>query len=340
MRNMGRILIFSVIFLSLLEGWAQAGNLKFIDSDQQVQRGARQNMDRLVISEVMASSQNPVQDEDGDSVSWIELYNGSSSAINLDGYSIANDDADWRFPEVRIAPRSYLLIYASRKNRTEASLHTNFQVSDKGDKITLRDAVGSVIDEAFIGEMQRGFSRGIQDGVYLLMEPTPGRANEMQSAPAKIVINEVMTNNTSTLADLDGQYHGWVELHNSGNLAVDLGGFSFIYGEHKWTFPELEIASGAFQTVFISGKKDVSSATGEYHADFQFRKETGILKLTDGSGRMVDQMVLRDMPENVSRGRLNVKPWTVVYFEEATPGQDNASVGSARRLGIQQTVKN
>ena len=46
----------------------------------------------------------------------------------------------------------------------------------------------------------------------------------------RIVINEVCAKNT-TFAAADGQYYDWVELYNSSDGIIDLGGYGLGVGE-------------------------------------------------------------------------------------------------------------
>ncbi|NIP93008.1 MAG: lamin tail domain-containing protein, partial [Akkermansiaceae bacterium] len=57
----------------------------------------------LVISELMASNQDTLDDEDGDSEDWIEIFNQSGTAVNLDGWFLTDDDTNlrkWPIPSV------------------------------------------------------------------------------------------------------------------------------------------------------------------------------------------------------------------------------------------------
>src|ERR1700679_1813570 len=57
------------------------------------------------ISEFMATNQNTVQDEDGDSSPWIEIFNPATSDVNLNGWEITDSMTnlmEWRFPNVTI----------------------------------------------------------------------------------------------------------------------------------------------------------------------------------------------------------------------------------------------
>ena len=80
---------------------------------------------QLLLNEFSSSNISRLTDEDGEYNDWIELFNNSAAEINLEGYHLS-DDADflkkWTFPAVPLRPYSYLLIFASDKNRTALPL--------------------------------------------------------------------------------------------------------------------------------------------------------------------------------------------------------------------------
>jgi hypothetical protein len=84
-----------------------------------------------IINEFMASNDNTLDDVDGNSSDWIELYNPGDTPLNLDGYYLTHDPQDldrWRLPAVTINAGGYLVIFASEKNRINPvqELHTDF----------------------------------------------------------------------------------------------------------------------------------------------------------------------------------------------------------------------
>jgi hypothetical protein len=65
-------------------------------------------------------------DEDSEYQDWIELYNHTSSSINLNGYHLSDDASflkKWTFPSVSVKPWSYLLVFASDKNRNQTPVN-------------------------------------------------------------------------------------------------------------------------------------------------------------------------------------------------------------------------
>lgn len=76
----------------------------------------------VTINEVVASNSGVIQDEDGDSPDWIELYNNGTSSVDLTGFGLSDDSSTpfkWVLPSIHLRPREYLLIFASGKDRRE-----------------------------------------------------------------------------------------------------------------------------------------------------------------------------------------------------------------------------
>jgi hypothetical protein len=105
----------------------------------------------LVINEIMGSNQVTLMDQDDDYNDWIELYNGGSSMINLEGYGLSDNPNlpfKWVFPNVSIAPNSWLIVWASGKNliNTGAPLHANFSISSSGESVVLTAPDQTTVD--------------------------------------------------------------------------------------------------------------------------------------------------------------------------------------------------
>ncbi|KAA1261226.1 CotH protein [Rubripirellula obstinata] len=95
-----------------------------------------------IISEFLASNSGGLEDVDGDSSDWIEIYNPTSETFSLDGWGLT-DDADepdkWTFPAVDLEAGESIVVFASGKDRAVASeqLHTNFGLSSSGEYLAL-----------------------------------------------------------------------------------------------------------------------------------------------------------------------------------------------------------
>jgi len=140
----------------------------------------------LVINEVMLLNTITLQDEDGDYPDWIEIKNISASSINLKGYGLSDDSINvfrWVFSDMILPANTYLIIYASGKNRNVASfpLHTNFKLKSSGTEIFLTDSLGNRIDEVTTSSLNTDISYGRDPSITSIWKyfntPTPGWAN-------------------------------------------------------------------------------------------------------------------------------------------------------------------
>jgi len=90
---------------------------------------------QVFINEIMSSNGITIADEDNDYSDWLEIYNAQESSVDLNGYGLSDDASTpfkWIFPQVTLAAKDHLLVFASDKNRTEYIRHWE-TVIDWGD---------------------------------------------------------------------------------------------------------------------------------------------------------------------------------------------------------------
>ncbi|MDB4543757.1 chitobiase/beta-hexosaminidase C-terminal domain-containing protein, partial [Akkermansiaceae bacterium] len=131
----------------------------------------------VIITEFMASNNSVIDDEDGESSDWIEIYNTGPALVNLDGFHLTDDPADltkWRVPNVTIAVEDFVIVFASAKDRDDpdSELHTNFRLSARGDYIALIDRDGTTV----LSEFGPDFPEQFEDVSYGL-EQTGNKTN-------------------------------------------------------------------------------------------------------------------------------------------------------------------
>ena len=137
----------------------------------------------VVISEFMANNDDTLVDSEGESSDWIEIFNATSTAVDLTGWSLTDDPTmlgKWNFANgTMIPPRGHLLVFASGKSLPG---HASFRLSDaEGSYLALVDPGSSVVSE-FNGypKQKEDISYG-RYGTYLeegfLLEATPGEPN-------------------------------------------------------------------------------------------------------------------------------------------------------------------
>lgn len=135
-----------------------------------------------VINEVLSSNRTVFADEDGDFGDWIELYNPDSTAYELDGHFLTDDEDElekWEFPAVEIPANGYLVVFASGKDRRSEGeeLHTSFGVSGGGEYVGLVDADGeSVLSSTLVPPLER-------DQSYILVPSDGSPSYEVSNDP-------------------------------------------------------------------------------------------------------------------------------------------------------------
>jgi len=143
----------------------------------------------LVINEFMASNQMTLEDPDepGEFPDWIEIYNGTSGTIDLEGMYLTDELQDltkWQIGAgVSIDPGQYLIFYAD-DDGTQGVYHTNYQLSSSGETIVLVDNDGKTVIDSIVFDAQlEDVSYGrFPDGDDLWgfhQSPTPGSPNQV-----------------------------------------------------------------------------------------------------------------------------------------------------------------
>jgi len=142
-----------------------------------------------------------------------------------------------------------------------------------------------------------------------------------------IFINEFQALNDSTITDPQDDYDDWVELYNSGEALVDLGGFYLtddLADPDKWAFPEgTVIDPGAFLIVWTDN--DDGDEPG-LHTSFRLSgdgEQVGLF-VPDGDGFIVvDTVTFGEQRVDWSYGREEDGNERWIEFEQPTPGQTN-----------------
>jgi hypothetical protein len=106
------------------------------------------------------------------------------------------------------------------------------------------------------------------------------------TAKADVFVSEFMAANSTTLADEDGEFPDWVELHNSGANAVSLLNWGLtdnVSKPFKWRFPATNLPPGGYLVVFASNK-DRRVPGAPLHTSFKLDAGGSYLGLTRADG--------------------------------------------------------
>lgn len=160
----------------------------------------------LVLNEMVSSNGNTLEDEDGDSSDWIELYNGRATEVWLEGWGLSDDPRRpfrWTFPAVGIPPHSHRIVFASGKDRRHpaAPLHTDFQIQAAGEPLLLTQPSGRRQDTMDPVRLREDVSVGRHpngSGPWRFFEqPSPHRSNTPQAPFDSIVFQAPEWSHTS-----------------------------------------------------------------------------------------------------------------------------------------------
>lgn len=133
------------------------------------------------------------------------------------------------------------------------------------------------------------------------------------------IISEFLASNDSELADEDGDFSDWIEIHNPDATAVDLTGWHLTDSAtklDKWTFPSVSVPAGGYLVVFASDK-DRAVVGQELHTGFKLSSGGEYLALVrpDGISVVTEFDPFPAQSEDVSFGLNN----RVVLVSEAAP---------------------
>ena len=141
-----------------------------------------------------------------------------------------------------------------------------------------------------------------------------------------IVINELMASNTKSLADPQGQYEDWLELHNLSDTTVNLTGMYLTDKTDnlkKWAFPaDTTIPAHGYLLVWLD---EDGKAEAGLHANFKLSRNGEIVMLVDTDARgnqVLDTVAFEKQEKDVALGRWPNGSGKLKQVQ-TTPGKEN-----------------
>lgn len=122
-------------------------------------------------------------------------------------------------------------------------------------------------------------------------------------------ISEFMAGDQAALADADGDFPDWIEIHNPDPAPVNLAGYFLTDDPEqpmRWRFPDLTIEPGGYRVIYASGK-DRAIPGGELHTSFRLDAGGEYLALVAPDGSTVLSAFAPAYPRQeagISYGRL------------------------------------
>jgi hypothetical protein len=180
----------------------------------------------VFISEFLASNSGGLQDEDGASPDWVEIFNSGTNTVNMNGWCLTDSAANltkWRFPATNVPPNGFLIVFASGKNRAVpgAPLHANFSLNADGEYLALVHPDGVTIANEFAPAFPEQYAN-ISYGIGQNLQVTRFVSN---TSPALVYIP---TNNLLGTNWIATNYNttGWLAGTNGVGYETYVAGFA------------------------------------------------------------------------------------------------------------------
>jgi len=256
----------------------------------------------------------------GTAQSWIEIYNGSSTAIDLDQWSLTLNGNPQPFifpPGTILQPHGYQLVFCD-PGLTAAGLNSGFPLDPREGALFLYNAAGARVDARTYGSQVRGYAVGRvgPERSWRLTLPTPSGANvEAEVAsPTNLKLNEWLAN------PLPGE-EDWIELYNGHSLLpAALPGLTLRTSNDVFTIKSLSfVPPQAYLQLFAD--RD----SGPAHLDFKLSANGDLIELLDKAGALLDSVTLTPQVEGTAQGRSPDGSGPVISFPQPTPGSSNSS---------------
>lgn len=107
-----------------------------------------------------------------------------------------------------------------------------------------------------------------------------------------VVISEILASNATGITTFQGKHEDWIELHNTANETINLGGWFLTDSKAdltKYQIPNtFELPAGGYKIIFADGATETSYHSGEYHANFSLSKDGEYLALVRPDGVSIE----------------------------------------------------
>jgi hypothetical protein len=156
--------------------------------------------------------------------------------------------------------------------------------------------------------------------------------------PNGLCITEFAAADQAVIADQDGDFPDWIELHNSGSSTIDLDGWCLTDDKDdngKWCFDSGAIAADGYLVVFAS---DNNRMGPEWHTNFKLKKGGEYLGLYNPAGNEVCAYS-PEFPQQYDQITYGIDAnGSRAYFGQPSPGlqNDDQSISTPITMVAQQ----
>ncbi len=285
------------------------------------------------LNEIQSDNQATIADEMGDYDPWIEIYNLKPVELDMEGFVLHAGQDSWTLPEEAVVDEwGHLIIWLDGETG-EGALHSSIVLTNTGGEISLESNQGTFVDLTTVPVLDADDVWGRDsDGEGMWgtgLSPTPGSTNNPID-PTVLVINELMADNETVIADPAGDFDDWIEIYNTSPTdTVPVGGLYLtdnLQNPYKWVLPDTTILPSGFLLVWC----DDEVTQGKMHAAFKLRASGEEVGLYHHDGvTPIDTLTYPDQQEDMSWGRYpdGVDDWGV---REPTPGDNNVGINDTQ----------
>jgi len=153
----------------------------------------------------------------------------------------------------------------------------------------------------------------------------------VSAAETSLVINEFMASNNSCIQDPQGQYDDWIEIHNYGDDAINIGGMYLtdnLSAATKWQIPAINTAATTIPAggyLLIWADNDITDAG--LHASYKLDAGGEELGLFDSDGvTLIDSIIFDEQNGDISYGRYPDASDNWQLLGSPSPGAENIGV--------------
>lgn len=325
------IVCISIIIIFLLCSFFVGNSSKLSISDLE---DGNVDINKLVINEILTSNNGVISDEDGNLYDYVEIYNGSSKDINLNGYGLSDEgnQVKYTFPDYTLESKKYVVVKLTGKAKDNFSASFKLK-SSGGETVTLFKPNGKVVDAVTTVALDSNISMARNtNGEWVSQDkPTPGFDNTVEghaefiaSLVSKdertIVINELLANNDGNFKNENGLFSGYIELCNVSDESINIANYSLSNSEDvsfKWQLPSIKLSPGEVTLIYTSG---TSSKSGEISTSFKLKSKNGVAVLTNNKGKVIDKVEYTNLANGIALIREND---TMLENSSISPGYSN-----------------
>ncbi|MGN1398434.1 MAG: lamin tail domain-containing protein [Erysipelotrichaceae bacterium] len=311
----------------------------------------------LVINEVLVKNEGNFLNEDGLLAGYIEIKNISDHSVNLSEYSISSDiylPFRYQLADYVLQSGEIYLIYTGENNYSQSTIsYCGFNLNSKNGSVVLSHN-GKIVDQLDYTNLANGLAlirteSGQINSSNTLSGGFDNNSNGVDLFQQKyrtikegLVINEVMNDNYSYLAQNGGRYYDWIELYNNSSQAINLADYCLSTSKDNlsaYQLPDVTLQAYQYYIVMASGSTGLSNNSYQ-HTDFKLSDCEGLY--LSKANQIVDCLYMYDIPTDYSYGRNS--DYGFYYISSPTPKAQNkaglAAISIAPSLENQQTIFN